>query len=76
MSLAIRKLYEHVYKLLRRIHSDDALTHPIPVKPTVTESDKAATVWSDLDQLAAEIGASWPDDLSAADAVHEDRRDL
>jgi len=33
-------------------------------------------VWSDLDRLATEIAAKWPEGLSAAEAVNEERREL
>jgi prevent-host-death family protein len=33
-------------------------------------------VWSDLDRVAAEIGAHWPSWVSATDAVREGRRKL
>jgi len=36
------------------------------------ESEKHA--WDELDNLAAEIGARWPKDVSAAQAVSEGRR--
>ena len=35
------------------------------------ESDLAA-----FDELAAQIGAAWQDDMSAVDAIREQRRDL
>ncbi|MFZ5909849.1 MAG: type II toxin-antitoxin system Phd/YefM family antitoxin [Chloroflexota bacterium] len=43
----------------------------IPVKST-RKDDKNA--WSKLDQLAAEIGARWPEGVSATDAVSDARR--
>lgn len=33
-------------------------------------------LWSEMDQLAAEIGQEWPEGISAAQAVSEDRREL
>jgi hypothetical protein len=33
-----------------------------------------AAVWTNLDQLAAEIGAHWPEGVSAAEAVRQERR--
>ncbi len=33
-------------------------------------------VWSDMDELAAEIGARWPVGVTAAKAVREQRRDI
>ena len=33
-------------------------------------------VWTDIDRLAAEIGAHWPKGVTAAEAVDEVRRTL
>jgi prevent-host-death family protein len=41
-----------------------------------TSSEDLASVYTTLDRLAAEIGARWPDGISAVDAVAADRRDL
>ena len=43
----------------------------IPVKRT-QKDDKNA--WTKLDHLAAEIGARWPEGVSAAEAISEARR--
>src|SRR4051794_1158381 len=42
---------------------------PPPVHPD-------AEVWADIDRLAAEIGAHWPEGVTAVDAVREGRREL
>jgi len=45
----------------------------VPVAPAVNpETEKKA--WDDLDSLAAEIGARWPKNVSAAQAISEARR--
>ncbi len=33
-------------------------------------------VWANLDRLSAEIGAHWPKDVSAVDAIRDVRGDL
>jgi len=43
----------------------------VPVEQTVSENDEA---WANLDSLAARVGARWPQDISAAQAVSENRR--
>jgi len=43
----------------------------VPVEHTIDEKDEA---WTKLDSLAAQVGASWPEDLSAAQALSDDRR--
>ena len=42
----------------------------------VSAAGDHAAIWAELDQLAAEIGARWPDGVSAAEAVAEQRREL
>jgi hypothetical protein len=44
------------------------------VNPAPAEPAELAAMWSDLDQLAAEIGANWPAHVTAVEAVREDRR--
>jgi prevent-host-death family protein len=44
--------------------------------PASPEENGGPSVWTDLDQLAAEIGARWPEGITAAEAVAEGRRDL
>ncbi len=44
----------------------------IPAEQITNLNEREA--WDQLDQLAAEIGASWPKGLSAAEAVSESRR--
>jgi prevent-host-death family protein len=45
----------------------------IPVKPGKGKGSEKHS-WTNLDTLAAEIGAAWPEDVSAAQAVAESRR--
>jgi len=40
------------------------------------EKRSDADFWTEWDQLAAEISADWPADVSAVDAVREQRREL
>lgn len=86
VSVGVRELRDHVSKLLQQVRDQgevieityhgEAVARLVPVKPAHVEPAEMAAVWSDLDQLAAEIGASWPEQVSAADAVAEDRREL
>jgi antitoxin (DNA-binding transcriptional repressor) of toxin-antitoxin stability system len=45
----------------------------IPVEPSKNKENEKRS-WANLDALAAEIGACWPKDVSAAQAVSEGRR--
>jgi antitoxin (DNA-binding transcriptional repressor) of toxin-antitoxin stability system len=47
---------------------------PVP-KPTLDQAD-LDSFWDDLDDIAAEINASWPKGVSAEDAVNDVRREL
>jgi len=83
-SIGIRELKQRASQVLRHVREEgvsyDVTYHGRPVARLVplakpeTEPVDAEAVWSDLDQLAAEIGARWPDGLSAAEAVDRDRR--
>lgn len=86
-SIGIRELKAHTGEVLRRVRKGGetveitfhgrvvARLMPAapPAFPGIAEKNP---VWSDLDKLAAEIGARWPDGLSAVEAVREGRRDL
>jgi hypothetical protein len=48
----------------------------VPVEQIGTDTGDFAHIWANMDRLAAEIGARWPEGLSAADAVSEQRREL
>jgi antitoxin (DNA-binding transcriptional repressor) of toxin-antitoxin stability system len=62
------------------IREEDAVVaRVIPVAaPTVSDAERAEIeqFWSDLDDLSAEISASWPEGVSAEDAINDVRREL
>jgi prevent-host-death family protein len=86
VSVGVRQLRDQVSQLLERVRNEgevieityhgEAVARLVPVKRPAPDAAEAAAFWSDLDQLAAEIGANWPDDVTAVDAVAEGRRDL
>ena len=86
VSVGVRELRDRVSELLRRVRNEgevievtyhgEAVAHLVPVKPASVEPTEMAAVWANLDQLAVEIGANWPEDVTAMDAVSEDRREL
>jgi antitoxin (DNA-binding transcriptional repressor) of toxin-antitoxin stability system len=51
-----------------------ALLVPVPGARRKLRAAADDAVWADLDQLAAEISASWPKGVSAVEAVREGRR--
>lgn len=86
-SVGVRELKSNTTQILRRIREKGesievtyhgkviAMLIPAPGE-TQASTPEAAAVWTDLDRLAAEIGARWPAGVSAAEAVREARRDL
>lgn len=88
-SVGVRELKEQTSRILRRVregretidvtYRGKVVARLVPVEePAVLQVDQAelARLWADMDRLAAEIGARWPEGLSAADAVSEQRREL
>jgi prevent-host-death family protein len=81
ITVGIRELKQQASELVRMVretgkevqvtYHGKVVALIVPVEQTVSENDAA---WSNLDSLAARVGASWPQDLSAADAVSENRR--
>jgi len=50
----------------------DGSAGPTPGSP----EEERARFWIDLDEIAADINASWPKGVSAEDAVNDVRREL
>jgi hypothetical protein len=66
-----RRLHDEIETLLGAEPIPALLQPPGRVARPGLEADLDA-----LDELAAEIGAAWKDDMSAAEAVSEQRREL
>ncbi len=85
-AVGVRDLKAHASSILRRVrdhgetveitHRGRIVARIIPVVQPPSRSLEAGAVWTDLDRLAAEIGARWPADVTAAEAVREGRREL
>jgi len=85
-SIGVRELKEQTTRILRRVrergeevqvtYRGRPVARLIPVSGRGSGKREAAAVWSDLDRLAAQIGARWPVGLKAAEAVREGRREL
>jgi prevent-host-death family protein len=81
VTVGVRELKQQASELVRMVRetgSEVQVTYHgkvvallIPVKRT-SKDDKNA--WTQLDHLAAEIGARWPEGVSATNAVSEARR--
>ncbi len=85
-SVGVRELKAHASEILRLVRERGetveltfhgrAVARLIPVVPAGRPEPEWASVWTEMDRLAEEIGARWPAGLSAEDAVREDRREL
>ena len=83
VTVGVRELKQQASELIRLVretgvqvqvtYHGKVIALLVPVNPTVdTEAQNRA--WDELDSLAAEIGARWPEGVSAAQAVAEARR--
>ena len=82
----VREIKEHTSQILRRVregretiditYRGKVVARLEPVEPIGSDTGDFARIWADMDRLAEEIGARWPEGLSAAEAVSEQRREL
>jgi antitoxin (DNA-binding transcriptional repressor) of toxin-antitoxin stability system len=86
-TLDVSELIDNIDEVLRVVEEEvetfeitnhgEVIAHLVPVgMPQSTTEAAKRDVWTDLDRLAAEIGAHWPAEISAVDAVRDVRRDL
>ena len=85
-SVGVRELKQHTSKILRQVrqrsvevqitYRGQIIARLLPVRLTKSTLARRSPVWTDLDELAAEIGARWPAKVNAVDAVREGRREL
>jgi prevent-host-death family protein len=85
-SIGIRELKQHTSRILRRVREEGeeilvtyrgrVVARMIPVSVSSSNPAGQAAIWSDLDQLSAEISARWPAGVTASQAVEEGRREL
>jgi len=85
-SVGVRELKQRTTQILRQVrqrsvevqvtYRGQIIARLLPVRLTKPISPRRSSVWTDLDELAAEIGARWPAKVSAVDAVREGRREL
>ncbi|MBM3312045.1 MAG: type II toxin-antitoxin system prevent-host-death family antitoxin [Candidatus Aminicenantes bacterium] len=84
--IGIRELKAHAGEILRRVrewgeiveitYHGRTVARIVPSRSAQRTVAESSPVWSDLDRLAAEIGARWPEGVTAVEAVKEGRRDL
>jgi prevent-host-death family protein len=84
-SVGIRELKQRTSEVVRRVRDrgepvdvtfrGQVVARLVPVnRRPRTRTRAAAAVWAEIDELAQEISARWPEGVSAADAVAEQRR--
>lgn len=81
-----RELKAHLGEVLREVREQResfAVTYRgrtvarlIPEEAARVRETDFEAAWSELDEIAEEIGREWPEGVSAADAVTADRREL
>lgn len=78
--------YEHILQELEHLTPEErqrlrlALDEEAPAEPSTPASDdrraRAAAWFAAGDALAARIGAAWKDDMTAVEAIREQRHEL
>ena len=87
MEVGIRQLKERASEVVRRVRESRevvtityrgrAVARIVPLEDADHGGGPdVSAIWSEMDQLAREIGDHWPADVSAVEAVKEQRREL
>lgn len=84
--VGIRELKASASEIVRRVrergevvditYHGEVVARLVPVRPTVPAPGDVAALLTDMDQLAAEVSAAWPVNVSAVNAVRDVRREL
>jgi antitoxin (DNA-binding transcriptional repressor) of toxin-antitoxin stability system len=82
----VRKLREQTTQILQLVSEQGVeiqitcqgspIARLVPLQRKRARTHPRTTVWTNLDELAAEIGAHWSDATSVADTVRTGRREL
>lgn len=82
-TVGIRELKQQTSELVRQVRESGAsiqITYHgkvvallVPVEPAV-DAAAEAQAWAALDELAAQIGSQWPEELTVRQAMEQDRR--
>ena len=85
-TMGVRELKEHLSEVLREVkeggqiieitHHGERVARLVPMGPRQTTDDERRAMIRQLDALAAQISAHWPEGVNAVDAVHDVRREL
>jgi prevent-host-death family protein len=84
--IGIRQLKQQASDIVRRVsegkevititNRGHAVARLVPVEDLEVRRVQSDSVWAEMDELAQKIGASWPEEISAVEAVKEQRRVL
>ena len=84
--VGIRELKQRASEIVRRVREQGetyAITYRgrivarvVPVESPELQKEKASAVWAGMDELAREISAKSASEVSAVEAVAEQRREL
>ncbi len=85
-SVGVRELRARATEIVRKVRTrgvtieityrGKVVARLVPVREAARGTTPSSEIWTSLDELAAEIGAHWSNNVSAVDAVREGRRDL
>lgn len=83
VEIGVRELKQQASDIIRRVREKkETITityrgRPVAkLVPVEDRSAEAQAVWAEMEELAREIGRRWPPDVSAVEAVKEQRREL
>lgn len=84
--VGVRELKQRANEILRKVREDQetftvtyrgrVVAKLVPAVDRFTERDRTSAIWTQMDELSREIGTLWPPEVSAAEAVNEQRREL
>ncbi len=86
ITVGIRELRSQLSEIMQQVRSEgqivevtyygETIARVVPAKRRERTEAEVDVILASLDEIAAEIGREWPDDVSAVEAVREGRRSL
>lgn len=85
-TMGVRELKANISEALREVDEEgviievtrhgQVIARLVPARSATHVDRDANGAWTDLNTLAAEISALWPQGVTAADAINDVRRDI
>jgi antitoxin (DNA-binding transcriptional repressor) of toxin-antitoxin stability system len=72
LGAVLRDVHEH-HEEYAVTYRGRVIAHLVPATMSAAPSPELDALWAETDALAAEIGRDWPEGISAANAMAEDR---